>query len=55
MSETNVQRNDKDTVFRRQENPAMELTVAVYNIKLGHNPELLEACLFRKQWRRLWV
>ena len=28
---------------KHQEEPALELTVSVYNINLGHNTELLEA------------
>lgn len=39
-----------DAFEKKQENPAMELTVAVYNINLGHNPELLEACRLLKEY-----
>ncbi len=33
-----------DAFEKRQEQPELELTVLVYNINLGHNTELLEAC-----------
>lgn len=33
-----------DAFEKKQEKPALELAVIVYNINLGHNPELLEAC-----------
>lgn len=39
-----------DAFEKKQENPAMELTVAVYNVNLGHNPELLEACRLLKEY-----
>lgn len=33
-----------DAFEKKQEHPELELTVSVYNINLGHNTELLEAC-----------
>ena len=35
---------------KHQEEPALELTVSVYNINLGHNTELLEACHQLKEY-----
>lgn len=39
-----------DAFEKKQEKPALELTVVVYNINLGHNPELLEACKLLKEY-----
>ena len=39
-----------DAFEKEQEQPALELTVIVYNINLGHNPELLEACRLLKEY-----
>lgn len=39
-----------DAYEKKQEKPALELIVAVYNINLGHNPELLEACCLLKEY-----
>ena len=33
-----------------QEQPALELLVSVYNINLGHNTELLDACHLLKEY-----
>ena len=33
-----------DAYKKKQANPELELTVTVYNINYGHNPQLLEAC-----------
>ncbi|MDE6750062.1 MAG: hypothetical protein K2K21_13520 [Lachnospiraceae bacterium] len=35
---------------KKQEQPALDLTVIVYNINLGHNQELLEACQLLKEY-----
>ena len=37
-----------DAFEKKQEQPALDLTVVVYNINLGHNQELLEACQLLK-------
>lgn len=39
-----------DSFEKKQEHPALELTVVVYNINLGHNQELLEACRLLKEY-----
>lgn len=39
-----------DAFEKKQEKPALELTVVVYNINLGHNSELLEACKLLKEY-----
>lgn len=39
-----------DAFEKKQEKPALELAVVVYNINLGHNPELLEACKLLKEY-----
>ncbi len=39
-----------DAFEKKQEHPALELTVVVYNINLGHNQELLEACRLLKEY-----
>lgn len=39
-----------DAFEKEQELPALELTVVVYNINLGHNQELLEACQLLKEY-----
>ncbi len=39
-----------DAFEKEQEQPALELTVIVYNINLGHNSELLEACRLLKEY-----
>ncbi|MDE6845656.1 MAG: hypothetical protein K2J99_07810 [Lachnospiraceae bacterium] len=39
-----------DAFEKKQEKPALELAVIVYNINLGHNPELLEACKLLKEY-----
>lgn len=39
-----------DAFEKKQENPSLELTVVVYNINLGHNQELLEACRLLKEY-----
>ncbi|MDE7285001.1 MAG: hypothetical protein K2N85_15670 [Lachnospiraceae bacterium] len=35
---------------KKQEQPALDLTVTVYNINLGHNQELLDACQLLKEY-----
>ena len=39
-----------DAYEKEQEYPALELTVSIYNINLGHNTELLEACRLLKEY-----
>lgn len=39
-----------DSFEKEQEQPALELTVTVYNINLGYNEELLEACHTLKEY-----
>lgn len=39
-----------DAFEKKQEHPALELTVVVYNVNLGHNQELLEACRLLKEY-----
>ena len=39
-----------DAFEKRQENPELELTVTVYNINMGHNPELLKACRLLREY-----
>lgn len=39
-----------DAFEKKQEQPALELTVLVYNINLGHNRELLETCCLLKEY-----
>ena len=39
-----------DAFAKKQNCPALELTVVVYNINLGHNQELLEACQLLKEY-----
>ena len=39
-----------DAFEKKQNQPALELTVIVYNINLGHNQELLEACSLLKEY-----
>lgn len=39
-----------DAFEKKQDKPALELAVVVYNINLGHNPELLEACKLLKEY-----
>lgn len=39
-----------DAYEKQQEQPALELTVIVYNINLGHNQTLLETCQLLKQY-----
>ncbi|MCM1121878.1 MAG: hypothetical protein NC416_04785 [Eubacterium sp.] len=39
-----------DSFEKEQEQPALELTVIVYNINLGYNEELLEACRILKEY-----
>ncbi len=39
-----------DAFEKKQDKPSLELTVIVYNINLGHNHELLEACRLLKEY-----
>ena len=39
-----------DAFEKKQDQPALELTVIVYNINLGHNQELLETCGLLKEY-----
>lgn len=39
-----------DAFEKKQIEPALELSVIVYNINLGHNQNLLEACRFLKEY-----
>lgn len=39
-----------DAFAKRQEHPALELDVVVYNINFGHNQELLDACRLLKEY-----
>lgn len=39
-----------DAFEKKQEHPALELTVIVYNINFGHNQELLNACHLLKEY-----
>ncbi len=39
-----------DAFEKQMEKPELELTVLVYNINLGHNTELLEACQLLKEY-----
>lgn len=39
-----------DAFEKRQDEPSLELSVTVYNINLGHNGELLEACCLLKEY-----
>ena len=39
-----------DAFEKKQDRPALELTVIVYNINLGHNQELLETCGLLKEY-----
>ncbi|MDE7133174.1 MAG: hypothetical protein K2O65_15535 [Lachnospiraceae bacterium] len=39
-----------DAFEKQQDQPALELTVIVYNINLGHNQELLETCGLLKEY-----
>ena len=39
-----------DAFEKRQERPALELAVLVYNISLGHNQELLDTCCLLKEY-----
>lgn len=39
-----------DVFEKKQEQPALELNVIVYNINLGRNPELLAACSLLKEY-----
>lgn len=39
-----------DSFEKKQEHPSLELTVVVYNINLGHNQELLDACCLLKEY-----
>lgn len=39
-----------DAFEKKQENPELELTVTVYNINMGHNPELLKACHLLREY-----
>lgn len=39
-----------DSFEKRQDQPELELTVSVYNINLGHNEELLNACSLLKEY-----
>lgn len=39
-----------DAFEKKQDEPELELTVLVYNINLGHNRELLEACRMLKEY-----
>lgn len=39
-----------DAFVKRQEPPALELMVRVYNINLGHNRELLDTCRLLKEY-----
>ncbi|MDE7428666.1 MAG: hypothetical protein K2N00_05255 [Lachnospiraceae bacterium] len=39
-----------DAFEKKQEEPSLELSVIVYNINLGHNQELLDACRLLKEY-----
>lgn len=39
-----------DAFEKKQKHPSLELTVVVYNINFGHNPELLDACRLLKEY-----
>ena len=39
-----------DAFVKKQEHPSLELSVVVYNINLGHNQELLNACHLLKEY-----
>lgn len=39
-----------DAFEKKQDKPSLELTVIVYNINLGHNHKLLEACRLLKEY-----
>lgn len=39
-----------DAFEKKQEPPALELTVVIYNINFGHNQELLESCHLLKEY-----
>ena len=39
-----------DAYEKKQENPELELTVTVYNINLGYNEEILDACKTLKEY-----
>lgn len=39
-----------DAFEKKQDEPSLELSVTVYNINLGHNGELLEACRLLKEY-----
>lgn len=39
-----------DAFEKKQDHPALELTVIVYNVNLGHSQELLEACQLLKEY-----
>lgn len=39
-----------DSYEKKTDEPELELTVKVYNINLGHSPELLEACSLLKEY-----
>lgn len=39
-----------DAFEKKQEQPALELNVIVYNINLGHNQELMETCSLLKEY-----
>lgn len=39
-----------DAYEKKQEQPELELTVSVYNINLGHNIAILEACSLLKEY-----
>ncbi len=39
-----------DAFEKKQNEPSLELSVTVYNINLGHNQELLEACCLLKEY-----
>lgn len=39
-----------DSYEKKTDEPELELTVKVYNINLGHNSELLEACSLLKEY-----
>ncbi|MBD5516707.1 MAG: hypothetical protein HDR06_19260 [Lachnospiraceae bacterium] len=44
-----------DAFEKGQDHPSLELTVIVYNINLGHNPELLNACRLLKEYAQYVV
>lgn len=39
-----------DSFEKQMEKPELELSVLVFNVNLGHNPELLEACQLLKEY-----